>query len=150
MSQKTHTPQIVNRKARFEYHFVETHVCGIELKGTEVKSIREANVQLTEAYCLFKDDELFIRDLHITPYTFGNIHNPDPMRERKLLMKRTELNKLKPKLEEQGLTLIPIKLFFTDKNICKVEIALAKGKKLYDKRESIKARDQDRDTRRDD
>jgi SsrA-binding protein len=150
MSQKTHTPQIVNRKARFEYHFVETHVCGIELKGTEVKSIRESNVQLAEAYCYFKDGELFVRDLHITPYLFGNIHNPDPMRERKLLMKRSELDKLRPKLEEQGLTLIPIRLFFTDKNICKIEIALAKGKKLYDKRETIKARDQDRDTRRED
>jgi SsrA-binding protein len=125
-------------------------VCGIELKGTEVKSIRESNVQLAEAYCYFKDGELFVRDLHITPYLFGNIHNPDPMRERKLLMKRSELDKLRPKLEEQGLTLIPIRLFFTDKNICKIEIALAKGKKLYDKRETIKARDQDRDTRRED
>jgi SsrA-binding protein len=144
-----HSPQIVNRRARFEYQFIETHVCGIELKGTEVKSIRLAKVQLPEAYCYFQNGELFIKDMHITPYEFGNIHNADPRRERKLLMKRKELNKLKASSEEQGLTIIPVKLFFNDKGMVKIEIALAKGKKLYDKRESIKSRDQERETRRD-
>lgn len=144
-----HSPQIVNRRARFEYHFLETHICGIELKGTEVKSIRQGKVQLPEAYCYFHNGELFIKDMHITPYEFGNIHNTDPRRERKLLLTRKELNKLKANSEEQGLTIIPVRLFFTEKNICKIEIALAKGKKLYDKRESIKSRDQERENRRD-
>jgi len=134
-------PVIVNKKAKFEFSFLETYVAGISLKGTEVKSIREGNVVISESYCHFVGNDLMIRDLHIAPYDKGNIHNVDPRRERKLLLKRKELIKLKEKSEQKGLTIIPIKIFFNSRNLAKLEIALAKGKKLYDKREDIKTRD---------
>lgn len=138
------SPTISNRQARFEYHFIETHIAGIVLKGTEIKSVRESKVNLKEAYCYFRDGELYIKDMHINPYEMGNIHNVDPVRERKLLMSKMELKKLKAKSEEKGLTIIPVKLFFNDRNLAKIEIALAQGKKLYDKREDIKSRDTQR------
>lgn len=134
----------MNRQARFEFHFLETHIAGIVLTGTEIKSIRESKVNLKEAYCYFRNGELYIKDMHINPYEMGNIHNVDPVRERKLLLSKLELKKLKTKSEEKGLTIIPIRIFFNDRNLAKLEIALAQGKKLYDKREDIKSRDTQR------
>lgn len=141
---KTKSPTILNRQAKFEYHFIETYVAGLVLKGTEIKSVREGKVNIKEGYCYFRDGELYIKDMHINPYTLGNIHNVDPVRERKLLLSKLELKKLKTKSEEKGLTIIPVKLFFNDRNLAKLEIALAQGKKLYDKREDIKSRDTQR------
>lgn len=139
--EKNYRPTIKNRKARFEYHFEQTFVAGIVLTGTEIKSIRNSQIQLAEAYCYFKGHELWIKDLHISPYSQGNIFNSEPRRERKLLLKKKELEKLKATMEKGGLTVIPYKLFFNPRNIAKLEIALAKGKKLYDKRQDLKEKD---------
>lgn len=133
--------QVKNRKARFEYHFLDTYVAGLELTGTEIKSIRESKVSLQEAYCYFKGDELYVKQMHISPYSEGTHFNHDPVRERRLLLTRKELNKLQDSLKEQGLTVIPSRLFINDRGWAKLEIALAKGKKLYDKREDIKQKD---------
>ena len=137
--------QVKNRKARFEYHFLDTYVAGIELTGTEVKSVRESKVSLQEAYCYFNRDELFVKQMHISPYSEGTHFNHDPVRERRLLLKRKELNKLQDTLKEQGLTVIPSRLFINDRGWAKLEIAVAKGKKLYDKREDIKQKDTKRE-----
>ena len=137
--------QVKNRKARFEYHFLDTYVAGIELTGTEVKSVRESKVSLQEAYCYFNRNELFVKQMHISPYTEGTHFNHDPVRERRLLLKRKELNKLQDTLKEQGLTVIPSRLFINDRGWAKLEIAVAKGKKLYDKREDIKQKDTKRE-----
>lgn len=142
--EKNYRPTIKNKKARFEYHFLDEYEAGIVLTGTEIKSVREGKVQLGEAYCVFKGDELYIKDMHISHYKHGSIFNPDPRRERKLLLRRRELTKLKAKSEEKGLTIVPVRLFFNKRNYAKLVIALAKGKKLYDKRHDIK----DRDTQR--
>ena len=137
--------QVKNRKARFEYHFLDTYVAGLELTGTEIKSIRESKVSLQEAYCYFKDDELYVKQMHIATYTEGSHFNHEPVRERKLLLTRKELNKLQDSLKEQGLTIIPSRLFINDRGWAKLEVALAKGKKLYDKREDIKRKDTNRE-----
>ena len=144
MSDKTKSPVILNRKARHEYHFLQTFEAGIVLKGTEVKSLRDGKAQLSEAFCYFKGDELWAKDVHISPYSHGNIHNPDPTRERKLLLRKREMRKLKEGLSEKGLTIIIHKLYFNDRNLAKLEIALAKGKKLYDKREALKEKESKR------
>lgn len=141
---KSKSPTIINRSARREYEFIETYTAGLVLKGTEIKSIRDGKINLKEAFCYFKGEELFIKDMHISPYTQGNIHNVDPVRERKLLLTGKELEKLKAKSEEKGLTIIPVKVFFNQRNFAKMEIALARGKKLFDKREDIKKRDTER------
>lgn len=132
---------VKNKKALFEFSLLETFEAGIVLLGSEIKSIRAGKANLQEAFCLFDDGELFIRGLHIAEYTHGGYANHEPLRQRKLLLKRTELKKLQQKLKEKGLTFVPIKLYLNDKGLAKLEIALAKGKKLYDKRETIKARD---------
>lgn len=133
---------IRNKKASFEYAFLDTYIAGIALKGTEIKSIRQGNINLQEAYCFFTEkNELFVKNLHISKYNEGTYNNHEPMRERKLLLKKKELNKLLDKSAEKGLTIIPIRLFTNDRGFAKLEIALAKGKKLYDKREDIKTRD---------
>ncbi len=137
--------QVKNRKARFEYHFLDTYVAGIELTGTEVKSIRQSKVSLQEAYCYFNRDELFVKQMHIAPYFDGTHFNHDPVRERRLLLTRKELNKLQDTLKEQGLTVIPSRLFINDRGWAKLEIAVAKGKKLYDKRDDIKQKDTKRE-----
>ncbi len=139
--ERNYRPTIVNRKARYEFTFLQKFEAGIVLTGTEIKSIRDSKVTLAEAYCIFKGEELWLRDLHISPYTHGSIYNPDPRRERKLLLHKRELEKLKAKMEQGGLTIIPIKLFFNDRNLAKLEIALGKGKKLYDKRHDLKEKD---------
>ena len=136
---------IVNRKAKFEYLFLETYVAGVALIGSEVKAIRDGKVNMVDAYCIFDKGELWVKGLGITPGPGSFQH--DPMRDKKLLLKRRELRKLGSSLDK-GLTIIPIKIFCKEKNRLKMEIALAKGKKLYDKREAIKSRDLDREMKR--
>jgi len=137
---------IVNKKAKFEYEFLQTETCGIQLVGSEVKSIRGGKASISEGYCYFNNGELFVKGMNISDYGFGSSH--DTTRDRKLLLKRKELNNLENQLTN-GLTIIPYRLFLNDKGLIKMEIALARGKKLYDKRDSIKSRDIDRDMKRD-
>jgi SsrA-binding protein len=136
---------IVNKKAKFEYEFLQTETCGIQLVGSEVKSIRGGKASISEGYCYFNNGELFVKGMNISDYGFGSSH--DTTRDRKLLLKRKELNNLENQLTN-GLTIIPYRLFLNDKGLIKIEIALARGKKLYDKRETIKNRDIDRDMKR--
>lgn len=140
--------EIKNKKASYEYTFLEKFTAGLILTGTEIKSIREAKANIADAYCVFRDSELFIINMHIAEYTFGNIYNHDPKRDRKLLLGKRELKKLKVKLNDKGLTIIPTLLFINEKGLAKLNIALAKGKKLYDKRESIKNKDLQREKSR--
>ena len=139
---------IVNRKARYEYRFLDTYSAGIVLTGTEIKSIREGRVNLQEAYCVFQDEELFIKQMHISPYTEGSYNNHEPTRMRKLLLSKKELKKLAGKADEKGLTIVPVRLFINEKGWAKLDIALAQGKKLYDKREDIKQKDMERELSR--
>jgi len=134
--------QIKNRKARFEYEFLETHVAGLVLKGTEIKSIREGKVSIQEAHCYFHRGELKVKGMNISPYENASFQSHDMTRDRKLLMKKKELEKLKTKSEEKGLTIVPARMFINDRGFAKLEIALARGKKLHDKRESLKKKDQ--------
>lgn len=136
---------ILNRKAKFEYTFVDTFEAGIMLVGPEVKSLREGNANMTDAYCFFRKGELFIRGLYIAEYKMAHHFVPDPRQERKLLLTKRELKKLERKAKEKGFTIIPYKIFFNDRGLVKIEIALAQGKKVHDKRQSIK----DKDARRD-
>ena len=136
---------IKNRKASFEYQFIDTFVAGISLVGTEIKSIRNNKANISDAYCVFIDNELFVKNLHIAEYPNGGYINHEPKRERKLLLTRQELNKMLGKVKGKGNSIIPIRLFINEKGKAKLEIALAKGKKIYDKRESIKEKDQKRD-----
>lgn len=139
---------IRNRRASFEYAFLETHTAGIVLTGTEIKSIRQGKVNLQDAYCLIQNDELFIRQMSISVYTEGTYYNHEPLRDRKLLLTKREIKRLTEKLKDQGLTIVPTRLFTNERGFAKIEIALAKGKKLYDKRDSIKERDVERDMQR--
>lgn len=132
---------IRNKKASFEFEFLDTFVAGIVLRGTEIKSIREGKVSFTEAYCYFKRGELFIKQMHIAPYSMASSYNHDAVRERKLLLNKKELDKLESKFEEKGLSIIPVRIFINDKGLAKLEIALARGKKLHDKRQDIKTKD---------
>lgn len=140
--------QIKNRKARYEYEFLDKFIAGMVLKGTEIKSIREGKVNLTDGYCYFRKGELYAKGIHISPYENSSFFQHDETRERKLLMKKRELRKLESKLNEKGLTLVPIRLFINDRGFAKLEIALGKGKKIYDKRDSIKERDTKRELQR--
>jgi SsrA-binding protein len=132
---------IRNKRASYEYEFMDKYVAGLVLKGTEIKSIREGKVNLQDGYCLFLEGELFVKNMHISPYKQGSHYNHEPTRERKLLLNKKELTKLKKKSEEKGLSIIPIKLFTNARGFAKLEIALARGKKLHDKRQSIKEKD---------
>ncbi len=143
--QRIRKVHIVNRKAKFEYHFLSEVEVGIMLTGTEIKSIRESNANLKEAYCAFKDGELFIRGMHIAEYKYGTHNNHDPVRIRKLLLKKAELKKLERKVKEKGLTIVPYILFISERRFAKIIIQLAQGKKSFDKRETIKARDSKRE-----
>ena len=120
---------IRNKRASYEYEFIDKYVAGLILKGTEIKSIREGKVNLQDGYCLFLHDELFIKNMHISPYKQGTHYNHEPTRERKLLLNKKELSRLKKKSEEKGLSIIPIKLFTNERGFAKLEIALARGKK---------------------
>jgi SsrA-binding protein len=136
---------IKNKKAGFEFFLLEVFSAGIQLTGTEIKSIRDGKVNLTDAYCLFAGEELFVKNMHIAEYTFGTHYNHEPKRDRKLLLTKRELKKLLGKTKEKGLTIIPTRLYINDKGLAKIDIALAKGKKLYDKRETLKTKDSKRE-----
>jgi SsrA-binding protein len=145
---RTKEIEVVNRKAKFEYHFDSTYEAGIQLIGTEVKAIRSGQANLSDAYCVFENGELFVRSMFISEYKFANQFNHETRRKRKLLLKKSELRKLEKKVKERGFTIVPYRLYFNDRNIVKVEIALAQGKKAYDKRNSIKEKDAKRDLAR--
>ena len=137
----------VNRKARHDYFVEETYECGIALAGTEVKSLRAGAVNLKDSYCSIKDGEIFVVGMHISPYEKGNIFNRDPLRERKLLLHKREIMRLYGMVKQQGLTLIPLSLYFKGSNV-KVALGLCKGKQLHDKRDDMAARAAKRDIER--
>lgn len=139
---------IENRRAKFDFAFLEKFVAGMVLTGTEIKSIREGKAGLADSYCYFKNDGLYIKNMHISEYSKGSHFNHEPNRERKLLLNKAEINKLQKKLKDQGLTIVPVRLFISDSGYAKLEIALAKGKKEFDKRESIKKKDTERELQR--
>jgi len=139
------TKEIINRKAKFEYSFMQGFEAGIMLLGTEVKSLRKGEANLKDAYCHFVGNELFIKSLFIAEYEHGNVNNHETRRDRKLLLRKSELHKLNKRATEKGLTIVPYRIFFSERGFAKVEIFLAQGKKTYDKRETIKNRDLDRD-----
>ncbi|MCX5809382.1 MAG: SsrA-binding protein SmpB [Proteobacteria bacterium] len=141
-------PICTNRKVYHEYHIEETFEAGLVLTGTEVKSLREGKANLKDSYAKIKDGELFLVNAHISPYSCGNIYNHEPKRDRKLLMHKREINRLFGKVRERGYTLVALSMYFDKRNRAKMQIALAKGKTLYDKRESIKRKDEKRLTER--
>src|SRR6187402_2877245 len=141
----TNTINIRNRQAGYEYELLDKYVAGIVLMGTEIKSIREGKVNLQDGYCYFNNGELFVKGVNITPYAQGTHYNHEAQRERKLMLKRMELKKLERKVEEKGLTLVPVRLFINDRGFAKLEIAIGRGKKLHDKRNTIKDRDAKRE-----
>lgn len=132
---------IENRRAKFDFQFIEKLIAGMVLTGTEIKSIREGKAALVDSYCYFRNNELYIKNMHISEYSEGTHYNHEPNRERKLLLNKLELNKLQKKMKDQGLTIVPVRLFISESGYAKLEIALAKGKKEFDKREAIKERD---------
>lgn len=136
-----------NKKAFHDYFILDTYEAGIELKGTEIKSVRLGHVNLKDAFIRFKNDEAFIENMHIAPYEQGNIFNHEPLRNRKLLLHKKQIKKLQREVKENGLTVVPTKLYFNTSKL-KVEIALARGKKLYDKRQDLKVKDAKRDMER--
>lgn len=140
--------EIKNRSAYYEYYIEDKYIAGIVLTGTEVKSLRTGKASFNDSYCIFQKGELWIRSFHISEYKHGTFNNHDPLRERKLLLSKRELKRMEAKLKEKGYTIIPLRLFFNEKNLAKVEIGLAKGKKLHDKRESIKQRETERELKR--
>ncbi len=142
---KQKTIEIVNRRARYEYAFIDTFEAGILLVGTEIKSIRKGNANLTDAYCFFRGGELFVKSMFIAEYEHGNVFNHETRRERKLLLRRAELRKLEKRVKERGFTIVPYRLYLTERGFAKLEIALVTGKKSFDKRESIKEKDSKRD-----
>jgi SsrA-binding protein len=145
MTHQTSDIKIKNRKVTFEYELIEKWIAGIKLSGTEIKSIRGGKVNLTESYCQFFGGELFVKNMHISEYDFGTCNNHEARRDRKLLLNRKELTKLEKKVKESGLTIVCVKLFINDRGLAKLEIALARGKKTYDKRETLKLKDSKRD-----
>jgi SsrA-binding protein len=140
--------EISNRKAYHDYHIDDKYTAGIVLTGTEIKSLREGKASFNDSFCAFQKGELFIRSLHISEYNFGTIHNHEPLQERKLLLHKKELHRLENKIKEKGYTLVPLKIFIAQSGYAKVEIGLAKVKKLYDKRETIKERETSRNIKR--
>jgi SsrA-binding protein len=142
------TINIKNKRASFEYAFLEKYIAGMSLTGTEIKSIREGKASIAEAYCLLINGELWVRNMNINEYSKGTHYNHEPKRDRKLLLKKQELKKLSGKLKDQGLTIVPLRVFISNSGYAKIEVALAKGKKLFDKREDIKKRDVERETSR--
>jgi SsrA-binding protein len=140
--------ELSNRKAYYEYYFEGKYIAGMVLSGTEIKSIRSGKVSFNDSYCIFDKGELYVKSLHIAEYSFGTIHNHQPLQERKLLLQKKELKRLENKIKEKGYTIIPLKIFISEKGFAKIEIGLGKGKKIFDKRETIKARETDRDVKR--
>lgn len=135
---------IINRKAKFEYHFLSKFEAGVQLTGAEVKSVRAGEANLNDAYCMFKDGELYIRKMYIAEYKMA-VKTMETRRERKLLLKKGELRKIEKKAKEKGFAVVPYQIYTSDRGLIKIEIALAQGKKAYDKRKSIKDRDSQRD-----
>lgn len=146
--EEKHLIDIKNKKAGFEYFFVQTFRAGLVLYGTEIKSIRKGKVNLSDSYCLFSKGELWVHDMHISEYRFGSYYNHQAKRTRKLLLKKNELRKLENKSKEKGFTIIPTLLFVDERGYAKLEIALCKGKHSYDKRETIKLKDNKRELER--
>ncbi|MEJ0029241.1 MAG: SsrA-binding protein SmpB [Bacteroidota bacterium] len=134
-----------NKRAGFEYELLDKYIAGIQLRGTEIKSIREGKITLQDGYCYFSNGEAFVKGVNISAYEQGTHYNHVPIRDRKLLLKKVEIRKLEARVEEKGLTLIPVRLFINDRGFAKLEIALGRGKKLHDKRDSIKDRDMKRE-----
>ena len=137
----SNTVNIKNRQASFEYELLDKYVTGLVLKGTEIKSIREGKVNLQDGYVYFSNEEAFVKGVNISPFTQGTHYNHEAARERKLLLKKNEIKKLKARVEEKGLTVVPLRLFINDRGYAKLEIAVARGKKIHDKRENIKEKD---------
>jgi SsrA-binding protein len=133
--------EIKNRRATFDYEFVDVISAGIQLTGTEIKSVRLAKANLTDAFCVFLNNELFVRNLHISEYEKGGHYNHEPKRERKLLLQKKEIDKWLAKVKEKGFTIIPLRLYINEKGLAKLEIGLGRGKKSFDKREDIKNKD---------
>ena len=140
--------EIKNKRAKFDYKWLDTYTAGLQLVGTEVKSIRMGKASIAEAYCYMTGGELFIKGMNVTEWSHGNIFNHDPIRERKLLLSRRELDKIDKALKDQGTTVVPTKLFISEKGWIKLNIAVAKGKKNYDMRQSLKEKDAKRDLAR--
>lgn len=138
---------IKNKKAFFKFEVIDTYTVGIVLQGTEIKSIRNSNVSFNDSYCYFVEGELYLKNFHISEYKEGTYNNHDPLRERKLLLNKKELRKLSDKVTEKGLTIVPLRIFMNDKGFVKFDIGLCRGKKTHDKRNSLKERDIDRDTK---
>lgn len=136
---------IKNKRASFEYEFIETFTAGIQLTGTEIKSIRAGKASIIEGYCFINKGELFIKNMYIAEYDKGSYNNHDPKRDRKLLLNRSELDKLEKKKKDVGLTIVPLKVFINKNGFAKMDIALAKGKKLHDKRDDLKSKDAKRE-----
>jgi len=137
-----------NRSAFHEYFIDSRYEAGMVLLGTEIKSLREGKVSFADSYCLIDKGEIWLKSLHIAEYSHGTVNNHDPLRDRKLLLRKREIKKIESKLKEKGYTIVPLRIFFSDKNLAKIEIGLAKGKKLHDKRESIKQKDVEREMKR--
>ena len=141
---KNNVINIKNKRARFEYHLLDTFVAGIQLKGTEIKSIRNGKAGLAEAFCVIEKGEVYVRNMHIAEYSNASFYQHNPKADRKLLLKKREIQKLEKGLNVKGYTIIPLRLFINDKGLAKLEIALAQGKKLYDKRQDLKEKDDKR------
>ncbi len=137
-----------NRKAYYEYNIETKYIAGMVLTGTEIKSLRNGKASFNDSYCIFNKGELFVKSLHISEYNFGTHYNHEPMQERKLLLQKKELRKLENKISEKGYSIIPLKIFISENGFAKMEIGLGKGKKIYDKRETIKTRESDREVKR--
>ncbi|MCW3120121.1 MAG: single-stranded DNA-binding protein [Chitinophagaceae bacterium] len=140
--------EIRNRSAYHEYFIDTKYVAGIVLLGTEVKSLREGKASFNDSFCFIHQGEIWIRSLNIAQYSHGTMNNHDPLRERKLLLQKREIKKIESKLKEKGYTVVPLRIFLNEKNLVKVEFGLAKGKKLHDKRESIRQKDVEREMKR--
>lgn len=139
---------IKNKRASFEYHLLERYTAGIRLLGTEIKSIRQGKANINDSFCTFFDDGLYVRNMHIAEYSFGSFYNHEAKRDRQLLLNKKELKKLKEKGEEKGFTIVPLRIFINERGYAKIEIALAQGKKDFDKRETIKERESKRELER--
>jgi SsrA-binding protein len=140
--------EIRNRQAYFDYFIDDKYDAGMVLTGTEVKSLRAGRASFNDSYCFFHRGELWIKSLHIAEYSHGTSANHDPVRERKLLLNKKELRKIESKIKEKGITVVPLRIFFSDKGLAKIELGLGKGKKQYDKRETIKQRDTQREMKK--
>ena len=137
-----------NRKAYYEYNIEAKYIAGLVLTGTEIKSLRAGKASFNDSYCIIHKGEMFVRSLHISEYNFGTHYNHEPLQERKLLLNKKELRKWENKIKEKGYTIVPLKIFINAKGLAKMEIGLGKGKKIFDKRETIKTRESDREVKR--